>query len=368
VVDVAVETGDDELLATVAAQFDRTLARRTYVTGGMGSRHSDEAFGEDFVLPADRAYSETCAGVAAAMLAWRLLLATGQERYADVIERILFNVVATSLGDDGRSFFYANTLHQRSAPPVQETQTEQLQFGGGLRAPWFEVSCCLPNMARLLGSLAGYVASVDSAGLRVHQFADADISTRLEDGRQVALRMRTAYPDDGTVRLEVTETAGGPWTLALRRPSWAAGATLTVNGAPAGAGLTVRREFAAGDVVELRLPMAPRFTRPDPRIDATRGCVAVEQGPLVLCVESAAGELDLDSLRVDTGTAPAVDTPAAPSKVTVNGHTEALPEAPWPYSDAGPVGERAALRVPLIPYHRWGRHGPATMRIWLPTA
>ena len=102
---------------------------------------------------------------------------TGQERYADVIERILFNVVATSLGDDGRSFFYANTLHQRSAPPVQETQTEQLQFGGGLRAPWFEVSCCLPNMARLLGSLAGYVSSVDSAGLRVHQFTDADITT-----------------------------------------------------------------------------------------------------------------------------------------------------------------------------------------------
>src|SRR5688500_19035174 len=99
-VDVAVETGDDELLQTVAAQFDRTLARRTYLTGGMGSRHADEAFGDDFVLPSDRAYSETCAGVAAIMLAWRLLLATGDGRYDEVIERILYNVVATAIGDD----------------------------------------------------------------------------------------------------------------------------------------------------------------------------------------------------------------------------------------------------------------------------
>ncbi|GHJ44309.1 hypothetical protein Cs7R123_16510 [Catellatospora sp. TT07R-123] len=366
VIDVAVETGDDELLETVAAQFDRTLARRTYLTGGMGSRHLDEAFSDDFVLPADRAYSETCAGIAAIMVAWRLMLATGRERYADVIERILFNVVATAVGDDGRSFFYAHTLHQRTPTRVLPTDVEQLGFGGGPRAPWFEVSCCLANLGRLLSSLSTYTASVEGDALRVHQFADAEIDTALGDGRRVAVRMATGYPDNGTVRLDVLAAPGGTWTLALRLPAWAAGATVTVNGQPqpvAGDRAVLTREFAAGDVVVLELPMRPRFTRPDPRIDAVRGCVAVEQGPLVLCAESPGGELDLDALRVDVDTAPA-DGEA----VTVLGHTEDLPEQPWPYADAGPVGRRDPLAVPLVPYHRWARSGPSTMRIWLPTA
>lgn len=365
VVDLAVETGDDELLETVAAQFDRTLARRTYLTGGMGSRHLDEAFSDDFVLPADRAYSETCAGIAAIMVAWRLMLATGRERYADVIERILYNVVATAIGDDGRSFFYAHTLHQRSLTAVLPGDVEQLGFGGGPRAPWFEVSCCLANTARLLASLSTYVASVDDEGLRVHQYADADIDTALADGRRVGLRMRTGYPDDGTVGIAVTAAEPGPWTLALRLPSWAAGATVTVNGEPAPAAgdrVVLRRDFAVGDRIVLALPMRPRFTRPDPRIDAVRGCVAVEQGPVVLCAESVGGALDLDSLRIDAGTDPAAD-----GGVTVRGVAEELPERPWPYADAGPVGQRTALNVPLVPYHRWARGGPSTMRVWLPT-
>jgi DUF1680 family protein len=127
-------------------------------------------------------------------------------------------------------------------------------------------------------------------------------------------------------------------------------------------GLSITREFAVGDVIELNLPMAPRFTRPDPRIDAVRGCVAVEQGPLVLCAESPGAELDLDALRVDTGIAPVGDP------VTVHGHTDDQPDVPWPYTDAGPVGGQTPQSVPLIPYHRWGRRGPSTMRIWLPTA
>ncbi|MFD0777030.1 beta-L-arabinofuranosidase domain-containing protein, partial [Streptomonospora algeriensis] len=178
-VDAAVETGDDGLLEAVAAQYDRTLARRTYITGGMGAHHAGEAFGDDFVLPADRTYSETCAGVASAMLAWRLLLATGEPRYADALERVLYNVVATSVADDGRSFFYANTLHQRVPTEPVAPDRELLRFSGGPRAPWFEVSCCLPNAARLLASLGAYLATADLGGLQLHQYADAEVRTRL---------------------------------------------------------------------------------------------------------------------------------------------------------------------------------------------
>ena len=359
-VDVAVETGDTELLQIVAGQFDRTLARRTYLTGGMGSHHADESFGDDFVLPADRAYSETCAGVAAAMLAWRLLLATGEERYADVIERVLYNVVAAAIADDGQSFFYANTLHQRTLTPALPSDAEELAVGGGQRAAWREVSCCLPNIARTLASLSACVATVDGAGLRIHQYADADIDTALADGRRVAVRMTTGYPDDGMVQIRVTETAPGPWTLALRRPGWAPGAKVTVNG-EAHPSASVQREFAVGDLITLELPMRPRFTYPDPRVDAVRGCVAVEQGPLVLCAESPAGELDLDTVAVDTTTAPQVA-----EELSVSGYAMSLPDEPWPYTDAAASRVPRPVRIPLAPYHRWARGGPSTMRVWMP--
>ncbi|WP_233159791.1 glycoside hydrolase family 127 protein [Actinophytocola xanthii] len=362
-VDLAVETGDDELLGAVAAQFARTLERRTYLTGGMGSRHTDEAFGEDFVLPADRAYSETCAGVATVMLAWRLLLATGEVGYADVIERVLYNVVATSIGDDGRSFFYANTLHQRERAEPAPADREQPQFAAGGRVPWFEVSCCLPNLARLLAGLGCYLATVDGDRVQLHQYADAVVRTRLDDGRAVGLRVRTDYPDGGTVAVRVTETTGGPWALALRVPAWAEGALL--DGRPAAPGTAVvRRAFAVGDEVRLELPTSPRWTFPDPRIDGVRGCAAVERGPVVLCAESAGEDgADLDALTVDVSTPPQ-DTPDG---VAVCGRFTAPADGGWPYrsTPAPPAGE-AVDPIRLVAYHRWARRGPSTMRVWLP--
>lgn len=369
-VDVAVETGDDELLRAVAAQFDRTLARRTYLTGGMGSRHADEAFGDDFVLPADRAYSETCAGVAAIMLAWRLLLATGDGRYDEVIERILYNVVATAVGDDGRSFFYAHTLHQRTPAAAPSADEERLGFGGGPRAPWFEVSCCLPNAARLLASLSCYLVTADDTGLRVHQYADSEVSTRLADGRAVGLAVRTGLPDDGVATVRVTETDDQPWSITLRVPRWAEGAELvTTRGrrqVPVG-DIVVYRAFAVGEEIRLVLPTRPRFTAPDPRIDATRGCVAVERGPLVYCAEALVEDaVDLDDLRVDD-TVPPVD---ADGGVEVRARFAAPGPDAWPYRAPGAEPRAAGGTGPLrlVPYHRWARRGPSTMRVWLPTA
>src|SRR5690606_26274377 len=141
-VDVATSTGDGALLHAVEQQWTRSVERRTYLTGGMGSRHQDEGFGEDWELPADRAYCETCAGVGSVMVAWRLLLETGDVRYADLIERTLFNVVATSPRSDGRAFFYANPLHQRE--PGGDVRPDEVnpRAEGGVRAPWFDVSCC----------------------------------------------------------------------------------------------------------------------------------------------------------------------------------------------------------------------------------
>jgi DUF1680 family protein len=386
-VDVAVETGDDELLEAVAEQWHNTVASRTYLTGGMGSRHTGESFGDDFELPPDRAYSETCAGVASVMLSWRLLLATGEAYYADAIERTLYNVVATSPALDGHSFFYANPLQQRSPTSPSGGEAESPHAARGLRSRWFAVSCCPTNVSRTLTSLAAYVATADDEGVQLHQLTASTVRTALPDGRPVGLRVETDYPHTGAVTVRVEEAGGGPWRIAVRVPPWAEGAMLTHDGqrhrvGPAGAtvgGVPARVGYAVveapwrpGDELRLELPMRPRWTRPDPRIDAVRGCVAAERGPLVYCAESVGQDpsLQLDAIAVDTSAPPADkgrdDQLGGAVWLRCSARTVHLPEADWPYgsSQDGTAAEAAPLT--LIPYHLWANRGPASMRVWLP--
>ncbi|MDX5569195.1 glycoside hydrolase family 127 protein [Streptomyces sp. ID05-04B] len=420
-VDVAVETGDDALLDSVVRQWEAAVARRTYLTGGMGSHHRDESFGDDFVLPPDRAYSETCAAVASVMLNWRLLLATGEPRYADLAERTLFNVVATSPSQDGRTFFYANTLHRRRRGTTPAADAQSPRAESGLRAPWFAVSCCPTNVARTLALLPAYLATADDDGVQLHQYADAELATSLSAGRDVALHVRTDYPSDGSVTVRIDRSPEHPWTLSLRVPAWATGdaARLVdpdgVRRAVTPGTAAVTRRFRPGDEIRLELPVAPRWIAPDPRIDAVRGTAAVQRGPLVYCAESVdlpPGH-EVDAVRVnpsvppqdgpdgtvvaagalvaapdappgaqggrsgepadsaaDTDTRAAADTDAA-AGMDAEGDGRAVPDADtrWPYAPldeaAVPDGERAD--IVLVPYHSWANRGPSTMRVWLPT-
>ncbi|WP_308120981.1 glycoside hydrolase family 127 protein [Paractinoplanes bogorensis] len=361
-VDVAVETGDGELLEAIERQWRNTVARRVYLTGGVGARHQDEAFADDYVLPPDRAYSETCASVGSVMLAWRLLLATGKVRYADLIERTLFNVIATSPSDDGRRFFYTNTLHQRSLgaqPPPDEMVP---RASSTLRAPWFTVSCCPTNLARTFASLTAYLATTDNDGVQIHQYASATLTTS-----QVSLEVETDYPASGEIVVHIRRAPGTPWTLTLRVPAWAVGATCTIGDEPADAEpgwLRIRRRFTAGETVRLSLPMAARLTYPDPRIDAVRGCVAVERGPVVYCAESVdlPPGTTVDQVRIDASV-PLADSPG---EVVAAGQLVRVSEDGWPYG--GNAFDRETENVELIlrPYHDWASRGPSTMRVWLP--
>jgi DUF1680 family protein len=368
-VDVAVDLDDAELLGAVERQWERSVGRRTYITGGMGSRHQDEGFGEDWELPPDRAYCETCAGVASAMVSWRLYLATGDVRYADLMERTFYNVVATSPRSDGRAFFYANPLQQRVAGTDVEDGAENPRAEGGVRAPWFDVSCCPTNVARTLATWHTYAASVDHGAVTLLQYASGEVHLRLTDRERVSLRVTTRYPVEGEVGVEVLGAPQRGVTVRLRVPHWGSGATLDRKGTvdQVEPGWVDVAGLEAGDRLTLRLPVGPRLTWPDPRIDAVRGCVAVERGPVVLCLESTdlpAGT-SLDAVTIDASVAPRSDGEGAVVRLS----RLEVPAEPFPYVGE-PLGEASSATqdVWMGPYHRWAERGAAKMRVFVPVA
>ncbi|MEV6304267.1 beta-L-arabinofuranosidase domain-containing protein [Actinoplanes sp. NPDC051861] len=346
-VDVAVELGDDRLLGAVRRRWDDLMRTRTYLTGGMGSRHRDEAFGDPYELPPDRAYAETCAAIAGVMLAWRLLLATGEPGYADAIERTMYNGVLPGLSLSGTEFFYTNPLQRR---------THRAPGSTGQRQPWYPCACCPPNLMRMLGSWQQYLATWDDGGVQLHQYASAEIATELPAG-PVQLRVETGYPWQGRIAVHFVATPPRPWTLSLRVPRWCRSAAVTGPGGTetlsSGAGVVKRHQrWHPGDLVELNLDLPVRITEPDPRVDAVRGCAAVERGPLVYCIEAADApeRVEIEELRWDPDRHLTVVTrpDVAESLVGVD------------------VPMRGGLTAGAVPYFAWANRGVGGMRVWIP--
>ncbi|MGH2850285.1 MAG: glycoside hydrolase family 127 protein [Solirubrobacteraceae bacterium] len=364
VTDVYAETGDAELRAAALAQWDDLTASKMYLTGGVGSRHTGESIGDPYELPPDRAYCETCAAIANIQWNWRLLLVTGESRFADLIERTLYNGFLSGLSLDGRQFFYVNQLQSRS---------------GQARHTWNPVACCPPNIMRLLASLNHYLATSDPDGIQIHQYAPSTIEATGPDGQQIELRVQTDYPWSGEIGVEVLRTSGVEWTLSLRVPAWAAGTMLDGVPVPAGGYVRLIRAWQPGDRVSLVLDVSPRLTAPNPRIDAIRGCLAVERGPLVYCIErqDVPADVDLADIRLDAASQPAdagtLELLAGMRGVSVPAVVPAVDG--WSqveYRDTRelPASSASAPVVPLlaIPYFAWANRGTGAMRVWIPDA
>jgi hypothetical protein len=367
-VEVAVELGDQGLLDAVERRWRDLVATRTYLTGGMGSRHRDESFGDPYELPPDRAYAETCASIAGVMLGWRLLLATGEAGYADAVERALYNGVLPGVSLTGTRFFYVNPLQRRT-----DRAWEPPGLGG--RAPWYPCACCPPNLMRTLGAVEQHLATSDGGGVQLHQYASADLQAPVPGGTAL-LAVRTGYPWDGRVTVEVVEAPEGPWTLSLRVPGWCRSAVLSGPDAdrprPVAAGYAeLSRSWRAGEVAVLELELPVRVTEPDPRVDAVRGCVAVERGPLVYCLESAdlPPGTQLEELRWD----PRREAVAVPRPDMGHGIVGvAVPVVRRPVAGTAPAGEgpagdgAAGLSAGAVPYFAWANRGAEAMRVWIP--
>ncbi|GAA1630494.1 glycoside hydrolase family 127 protein [Nonomuraea maheshkhaliensis] len=370
--DVFLETGDRSLFTALERLWDDMVASKLYLTGGLGSRHSDEAVGDRYELPSERSYSETCAAIAVMQWAWRMFLATGGAKYLDVFERVLYNAYAVGLSADGRAFFYDNPLQRR---PDHAQRSGAESGGEPLRRAWFGCPCCPPNIVRWMAQLADYVAAERDGALLVACYTSARIA-----GERLDLAMETSYPWDGGVRLTVGRAPDEPYGLVLRVPGWARGATITVNGEPhptpvegaADGWLPIERRWAAGDEVRLTLPMPVRAHGSHPHLDATRGAIGLARGPLVYCVE----QHDSPSAAVDDLVVGVADVAGAKAgrreeavvlDVTAGAapppSAELYPELPLERAAA----TETAVTATFVPYFLWGNRGPEAMRVWVRT-
>jgi uncharacterized protein len=362
--DVYAETGESNLLQALDRLWQNMTTRRMYVSGGLGSRYEGEAFGKDFELPNERAYTETCAAIGSVMWNWRMLGLRGEARHADLIEHTLYNAVLPGLSLDGQNYFYQN--------PLADDGTHR-------RQPWFGCACCPPNVARILASLPSYFYSTSEDAVWVHLYAEGVATVELDEDRTISLRQRTRYPWDG--RVEITVEAEAEFALMLRIPAWCEeGAVVEVNGEPVDAELSsgsyakIRYAWRPGDTIILVLPMPVRRVECHPYVVENAGRVALTRGPLLYCVEQAdVHDLDLRDLVLGSTEPTARFEPELLGGVVAlqAGVRSAAPDTGWEdrlYRTAYPREadtQTHASRITAVPYYAWANREPGAMRVWL---
>jgi hypothetical protein len=369
--DILAETGEVALREALERMWGSMVTRQMYIHGGLGPRYENEGFGRDFELPNARAHAETCASIANVMWNWRMLLLTGEPRFADMIEMALYNSVASGVSLDGAGYFYQNPLSDD---------------GGHRRQTWFPVACCPANVSRTLAALPGYIYTVAAQGIGVHLYMANTATLALPGGYIVRLEQHTAYPWSGEVRVRIAENASGAsFTLKLRVPAWCDvgedGCSATLNGQPIsaevvpGTYLALTRAWAAGDEVALHLPMPACRVECNPLVPENQGRVAIRRGPLLYCAEAVdhAGA-DVRHLAIAPDEAiTALHEPGLLGGVTVLKTRGALtaPESAWgdhlyrPRSPQAAQGISQPLAVTLIPYYAWANRDPGPMQVWL---
>jgi len=359
--DVAAETGDQTLLMACRRLWGDTTKHKLYVTGAVGARHHGEAFGEAFELPNESAYAETCANIALAFFAHRMLQLEADAKYADVMERAMYNGVLSGVGADGRKFFYVNPL---------------ASAGGHHRQDWFGCACCPPNIARLLASVGMYVYSASESAAYVHLYVGGQAKAHVA-GKTVALTQETNYPWDGDVRITVRPEAPAKFDLMLRVPGWCRKHKLTLNGEPVKAPVVkgyarIRRTWNDGDAVELSMSMPVERVSAHPSVADDIGRVALQRGPIVYCLEQCDNKAPVRAVLLpDRARLRArFDRRLLGGCVVVEGGALAVSPAGCGgelYCDAGCLTTKR-VRIKAIPYFLWDNRKPGAMTVWIPRA
>jgi len=387
VADVYAETGDDSLMDCLNHIWDDVVYRKMYVTGGCGAlydgvspygvsysppeiQQTHQAYGRPYQLPSNTAHNETCANIGNMLWNWRMLLLSGDAKYADVMELELYNSILSGISLDGNKFFYTNPLSVSADYPYA------LRWSGG-RVPYISLSnCCPPNTVRTMAEVNDYAYTVSDKGLWVHLYGDNTLSTQLKDGSAVQLTQQSNYPWDGHIKITVTKAAANPFSIFLRIPGWCNKADLKVNGKPiavtAGTATyaAINRTWKAGDVIELNLDMPVTLVESNPLVEETRNQVAVKRGPIVYCVESTdlpAGTDVFDIvLPVKNDLHPVFKTIDKSKIMSLQGTALLEPKTDWSKALYKQVRTNATpIKLTLIPYYAWGNRGKCDMTVWL---
>jgi DUF1680 family protein len=401
--DLCAETGEPALLDSLERIWRNVTGRKMYITGavGTGSGQSSrgdpvhEAFLGDYELPS-AAYAETCANIANAMWNFRMLEATGQAKYADVMETVLYNSMLSAVAVDGKAFSYCN--------PLAWDGKEGQGHLDGRRWAIHSCYCCPPQVARTIAGLHGWAYGVSADAVWVHLYGGSKLETQLPGGQAVSLTQQTDYPWAGRVKITIDAAPAGAMSLMLRIPGWARSAHLSVNGrevpdAPRpGSYAAIRRTWSRGDVIELDLPMEVRLMEAHPAVKELRGKVAVTRGPIVYCLEAPADEggeklwkagvfLPVSAsftarhrsdflggitvLDVTAVTFAGKDRLARQSAAT-RAASPLPPDRPELYRPFQPQSTTAprdgTTAVTLIPYFAWANRGLSWMEVWIPLA
>lgn len=366
--DVAALTGDTAYIHAIDRIWDNIVGKKYYITGGIGAKHEGEAFGDNYYLPNMSAYCETCAAIGNVYVNHRLFLLHGDSKYYDVLERTLYNGLISGVSIDGGGFFYPNPLESH---------------GQHQRQPWFGCACCPSNIARFIPSLPGYIYAVKDDDVYVNLFI-ANTATLDVKGKDVTLTQSTDYPWNGDITLNVDKNKAGEFDLKIRIPGWVKGDvvpsdlyryadgrrlgyTVSVNGTPVAGELeqgylSIDRKWRKGDKVEIHFDMEPRMVKAHTAVEADRGRVAFERGPLVYCAEWPDNDFDVLSVLVNQN--PEVEVVKRPD--LLGGITELVTDAQtMKFDDSGRLVTED-VRLTLIPYYSWNHRGPGNMIVWLP--
>lgn len=405
--DIVAETGEPALMAALKRIWQSAEQRRTYITGGVCaipkgiSARGDnvvEAFGADYQLPNRTAYNETCANIGNAMWNWRMLFLTGDAKYTDIMETVLYNTMLSAVSADGRNFFYANPLKWDG-----NTEGQTNNFSSA-RWPVFGCYCCPPQVARTIAGLSRWAYSISNDTIWVHLYGGNSLQTRMPNGSKVALKQESLYPWDGDVKITLNEVPDKTMAIMLRIPGWVESPSLKINQQnfedtlKPGSYVALDRKWINGDVIELNLPMPVRLMEANPKVEEDRNSVAVMRGPVVYCAEfpkSENGEQTWNNgiylseyvvltpkmeknmfggVVVLTGKALTTrdrdkfikkDQPVA-SLPASHGWDDQLYRKFTPQKLSTP--EAGTLDITLIPYYAWENRGPSYMTVWIPLA
>ena len=392
--DAYMETGDETLMTALQRLWTDLTERKMYVTGGVSPMHKahpirsfkpgtlttitvdsiHEGVGAPYELPNDTGYNETCGQIGNLMWNWRMLAVTGEARFADIMERSLYNSILSGIGIEGKEWSYTNPLHWNGPDHVLRSQDAHKRFDPGIKH-----ICCPTNLLRTVASWNGYLYSGGEGGLWVHHYGGSVFDGELPGAGKLKVTQKTDYPWDGKVTLTVDAVASKKaFPIAMRIPEWAKTATLTVNGKAtdakpqAGTYTKIERKWSKGDTIELDLPMPVRMIVADPRVEFARNHVAVMRGPVVYCMES----IDLPKgVRFEDIRLPrdakweTRHEPKLLNGVTIlETDAVALPAHTGSgklYQELQPAKPRK-VRLRLIPHYAWNNRGEPKMTVWIP--